>query len=167
MIDKKKDKRELEKILKKFNPEKKELIHILHKVQAEKGFISPEAISEISKYISISEGEVYGVLTFYNAFTLEPKGKHTITICMGTACHVRGAPAVLDEFSRLLDISPGQTTENKYFTLETVNCVGACALGPIVITDGDYHGHATARDAEKILHRMKEEKDKNGDNEES
>lgn len=167
MIDKKKNKIEVEKILKKFNPERKELIHILHKVQAEEGFISPEAISEISKYLSISEGEVYGVLTFYNAFTLEPKGKHTITICMGTACHVRGAPAVLDEFSRLLDISPGQTTEDKNFTLETVNCVGACALGPIVITDGDYHGHATARDAKKILHHLKEEKDKNKDNEKS
>jgi len=167
LIEKKKSKIEVEKILKKFNPEKKELIHILHNVQAEHGFISPEAISEISKHLNISEGEVYGVLTFYNAFTLEPKGKHTITICMGTACHVRGAPAVLDEFSRLLDISPGQTTEDKNFTLETVNCVGACALGPIVVTDGDYHGHATTRDAKKILHHLKEKKGKNKDNEKS
>jgi NADH-quinone oxidoreductase subunit E len=167
LIDKKKNKIEVEKILKEFNPEKKELIHILHRVQAEHGFISPEDISEISKYLNISEGEVYGVLTFYNAFTLEPKGKHTITICMGTACHVRGAPAVLDEFSRLLDISPGQTTEDKYFTLETVNCVGACALGPIVITDGEYHGHATSKDAGKIIDQMKEEKEKNRNNEES
>jgi len=157
----------MEKILKQFSPERKELIHILHKVQAENGFISPEAISEISQHLNMSEGEVYGVLTFYNAFTLEPKGKHTITICMGTACHVRGAPAVLDEFSRRLDIPPGQTTEDKYFTLETVNCVGACALGPIVITDGDYHGHATTNDVKKILDQVKDEKQKKKNNEES
>lgn len=156
----------MEKILKEFNPEKKELIHVLHRIQSEKGFISPEAISKISKYLKISEGEVYGVLTFYNAFSLEPKGKHTITICMGTACHVRGAPAILDEFSRLLDISSGQTTEDKYFTLETVNCVGACALGPIVITDGDYHGNTTVKDVGKILDEVKKGEKKKNNNEE-
>jgi len=150
----------MREILKKFCPEKKELIHILHSVQEESGYISPEAISEISKYLNISEGEVYGVLTFYNAFTLEPKGKHTITICMGTACHVRGAPSVLDEFSRRLKISPGQTTEDKNYTLETVNCVGACALGPIVITDGRYHGHVSTKDVEKIIKEVGQERGK-------
>jgi len=149
-------------LLKKFKPEKKELIHILHSVQEEQGYISSEAIYEISKYLNISEGEVYGVLTFYNAFTLEPRGKHTITICMGTACHVRGAPSVLDEFSRRLNIQPGQTTEDKYFTLETVNCVGACALGPIAITDGHYHGHVSIKDVKKIIDDVnKEEENKN------
>ncbi len=157
----------MENILKEFRPDKKELIHILHRVQSDQGFISPQAISVISKYLGISEGDVYGVLTFYNAFTLEPKGKHTITICMGTACHVRGAPAVLDEFSRRLNISPGQTTEDKYVTLETVNCVGACALGPIVIGDGHYHGHATTRDVKKIIDRMEEEEKKKRNNEKS
>ncbi len=147
-------------ILKKFRPEKKELIHILHGVQEAQGFISPKAISEISKYLNISEGEVYGVLTFYNAFTLEPKGKHTITICMGTACHVRGAASVLDEFSRRLNILPGQTTEDKYFTLETVNCVGACALGPIAITDGHYHGHVSTKDVKKIIDDVNKEEGK-------
>ncbi|MBD3413997.1 MAG: NAD(P)H-dependent oxidoreductase subunit E [Candidatus Aminicenantes bacterium] len=160
-MKRKKSQSEMENILKQFKPEKKELIHILHKVQSEQGFISPSAIFEISKYLRISEGEVYGVLTFYNAFTLEPKGKHTLTICMGTACHVRGAPAVLDEFSRQLDITAGQTTEDKYFTLETVNCVGACALGPIAITDGHYHGHVTTKEVKKIIDEVKEEKGKN------
>jgi NADH-quinone oxidoreductase subunit E len=159
-MNRKENQIEMEKLLKQFKPEKKELIHILHSVQSEHGFISPEAISAVSKYLSISEGEVYGVLTFYNAFTLEPKGKHTVTICMGTACHVRGAPSVLDEFSRLLDITPGQTTEDKYFTLETVNCVGACALGPIAITDGHYHGHVTTKDVNKIIEEVKEDKGK-------
>ncbi|MCD6516155.1 MAG: NAD(P)H-dependent oxidoreductase subunit E [Candidatus Aminicenantes bacterium] len=147
-------------ILKKFKPEKKELIHILHSVQEAQGYISPEAISEISKYLNTSEGEVYGVLTFYNAFTLEPKGKHTITVCMGTACHVRGAASVLDEFSRRLNILPGRTTEDKYFTLETVNCVGACALGPIAITDGHYHGHVSTRDVKKIIDDVSKEEGK-------
>ncbi len=146
-------------LLKKFKPEKKELIHILHSVQEEQGYVSSEAISEISKYLNISEGEVYGVLTFYKAFTLEPRGKHTITICMGTACHVRGAPSVLDEFSRRLNILPGQTTEDKYFTLETVNCVGACALGPIAITDGHYHGHVSTKDVKKIIYDVNKEEE--------
>jgi NADH:ubiquinone oxidoreductase subunit E len=149
----------MEKILKQFRPEKKELIHLLHKVQAEHGYISPEAITEIARFLGISEGEIYGVLTFYRAFTLKPKGEHTITICMGTACHVRGAPRILDEFSRRLGIASGETSEDGKFTLETVNCVGACALGPIVITDGEYHGEVKSKDLQGILKNVKIEKE--------
>lgn len=149
----------MEKILKQFRPERKELIHILHKVQAENGYISPEAISKIARYLRISEGEIYGVLTFYRAFTLTPKGEHTVTICMGTACHVRGAPRILDEFSRRLGIAAGETSEDGKYTLETVNCVGACALGPIVITDGEYHGEVKSKDLQGILEKVNQEKE--------
>jgi NADH:ubiquinone oxidoreductase subunit E len=149
----------MKEILKQFRPERKELIHILHKVQAENGYISPEAITEIARYLRVSEGEIFGVLTFYRAFTLTPKGEHIITVCMGTACHVRGAPRILDEFSRRLGIPAGETSENGKFTLETVNCVGACALGPIVITDGEYHGEVKSKDLQGILKQFNQEKE--------
>ncbi len=140
-----------------FHSDQKELIHNLHEIQKEHGYIPPESISKMSRQLKISESEIFGVLTFYKAFTLEPRGKHLITICMGTACHVRGAPRILDEFERRLGIGPGETTEDKSFTLETVNCVGACALGPIVISDGTYHGQMKTRDVEKIIEESKKE----------
>lgn len=140
--------------------DQKELIHMLHKVQRENGYIPPESISKVSQQLKISESEIFGVLTFYKAFTLEPRGKHLITICMGTACHVRGAPVILDEFRRRLGIEPGETTEDKSFTLETVNCVGACALGPIIISDGTYHGQMKTKDVKEIIEEFKKEKKK-------
>jgi NADH-quinone oxidoreductase subunit E len=148
----------MEKKLKKFRSAQKDLIHILHDIQEEYGYVSPEAISAISDFLKISESEIYGVLTFYKAFSLQPRGKHQITICMGTACHVRGAPSILDEFERRLGISSGETSEDKEFTLETVNCVGACALGPIAITDGEYQGQLKTKDVEKLIEKINSEK---------
>jgi len=151
---------EYKKVVGQFGNKQKELIHILHKVQNEFGYIPPKAIKAAAKHLQISESEIYGVLTFYKAFSLEPRGEHLITICMGTACHVRGAPRILDEFSRRLGINAGETTADKKFTLETVNCVGACALGPIAITDGEYHGQMKSSDVEKLIEEIKtEEKD--------
>lgn len=147
----------MEKLLNEFEPNRKDLIHILHRVQAEFGHIPPEAISAVARHLKITENQIYGVLTFYKAFSLKPRGKHLITICMGTACHVRGAPRILDEFKRELCIEPGETTEDDMFTLETVNCVGACALGPIVISDGDYHGQMKTKEVDKLIERIKKE----------
>jgi len=146
---------ELKKIVSQVEDKQKELIHILHNVQSKYGYIPPQAITAIAKYLKISEGEIYGVVTFYKAFSLEPRGKHLVTICMGTACHVRGAPSILDEFERQLNIKSGETTEDKKFTLETVNCVGACALGPIAIADEEYHGQLKTREVEKIIEEIK------------
>jgi len=144
----------MEKIVSEFDKDQRELIHILHKIQKNFGYIPAQNISQISRELKISESEIFGVLTFYKAFTLKPRGKHLITICMGTACHVRGAPIILDEFRRRLNIEPGETTEDNLFTLETVNCVGACALGPIVIADGDYHGQMRTREVDKIIKKL-------------
>ena len=146
---------ELKKIVSQVENKQKELIHILHNVQSEYGYIPPQAITVIAKYLKISEGEIYGVVTFYKAFSLEPRGKHLVTICMGTACHVRGAPTILDEFERQLNIKSGETTKDKKFTLETVNCVGACALGPIAIADEEYHGQLKTREVGKIIEEIK------------
>lgn len=138
-------------VLKEFNQEQKELIYLLHRRQAEFGYISPEAVAGIADRLNISESEVFGVLTFFKAFSLKPRGKHCVTICTGTACHVRGAPRIVDEFSRELNIQAGETTTDDLFTLETVNCVGACALGPIVIIDGAYHGQVKTTEVEKLI----------------
>ncbi|MCK4263995.1 MAG: NAD(P)H-dependent oxidoreductase subunit E [Candidatus Aminicenantes bacterium] len=143
--------------LSEFEANQKDLIHILHKIQAEYGYIPSQALSSISKHLKISESEIFGVLTFYKAFSLKPRGKHLVTICMGTACHVRGAPMILDELKRQLSIEPGETTEDDLFTLETVNCVGACALGPIVISDGNYHGQMKTREVNKLIKKIKKE----------
>ena len=148
---------ELKSFVGEFGDKQKELIHILHLVQAEVGYIPAIAIELIAKQLKISESEIFGVLTFYKAFSLEPRGKHLLTICMGTACHVRGAPMILDEFGRRLNVDPGGTTDDKLFTLETVNCVGACALGPIAIADGEYHGQLKTRDIEKLIKKIKSE----------
>lgn len=143
------------------NKDQRELIHMLHDTQEKFGYIPAHSISQISRELKISESEIFGVLTFYKAFALKPRGKHLITICLGTACHVRGAPMILDEFERKLGIEAGETTEDNLFTLETVNCVGACALGPIAITDGDYHGQMKTREVDEIIKKLKQEKSKN------
>lgn len=142
--------------LNKFDSKQQNLIHILHETQAQYGYIPPEKIAEIARHLNITRAEIFGVLTFYKAFSLNPRGKHLITICMGTACHVRGAPAVLDEFKRTLKIDAGETTADNRFTLETVNCVGACALGPIVIGDGIYHGQMRTKEIKRVLKTLSE-----------
>jgi NADH-quinone oxidoreductase subunit E len=151
----------MEKIMSEFYKDQRELIHMLHDAQKKFGYITAQSISEISRELKISESEIFGVLTFYKAFTLKPRGEHLITICMGTACHVRGAPMILDEFERKLGIKAGETSEDNLFTLETVNCVGACALGPIAIADGDYHGQMKTKEVDEIVKKLKQEKTKN------
>lgn len=150
---------EMDKELKKFEEKQEELIHILHEIQNKYGYIPPLAISTIARHLKMSEAEIYGVLTFYKAFSLEPKGKHRVTICMGTACHVRGAPMILDEFKRQMGIEPGETSEDKLYSLETVNCVGACALGPIAIIDGEYHGHMVPQEVKKLIEQTQKEEE--------
>ena len=147
----------MEKYLKGFATEQKELIHILHKTQEEYGYIPPEAITAISKHLNISESEIYGVLTFYKAFSLVPRGEHVVTVCMGTACHVRGGPQIVEELERKLDIEVGQTTQDNTFTLETVNCLGCCAIGPVVVVDGKYHSQITVKKIDSVLKDYKEQ----------
>ena len=141
----------VEDILKEAQPAQKDLIHILHRIQAEFGHIPPDSIGPIAKHLRISSNEVYGVLTFYKAFTLEPKGEHVVTVCLGTACHVRGGVKIVEEFERKLGIKAGQTTADRKFTLETVNCLGCCAIGPVVVVNGEYHSLVTQKMVDSIL----------------
>ncbi len=126
------------RILEKHTEDKGRLIAILEEIQAEYGYLTEESLRTVSNEIGRPLVEVYSVATFYRSFSLKPRGKHVIYACLGTACHVRGAPRVVEEFERQLGIKAGQTTEDKEFTLETVNCLGACALGPVVVIDGHY-----------------------------
>jgi NADH:ubiquinone oxidoreductase subunit E len=126
-------------IIRRYNNERSSLIAILQEVQAEWGYLPEKVLRTISKELDCSLVDVYGVATFYHSFRLAPKGKHNICICLGTACHIRGAAKVVEEFERQLGIKPGMTTDNKNFTLETVNCLGACALGPVVVIDDKYY----------------------------
>ncbi|MHB8093859.1 MAG: NADH-quinone oxidoreductase subunit NuoE family protein [Candidatus Aminicenantales bacterium] len=141
----------MDAILQRFAPNPKELIPILHDVQAEYGFIPHQAISRIARFLSISEAEVYSVLTFYRAFSLEPRGKFLITVCLGTACHVRGGANIAAELERRLGVRAGETTPDKIYSLETVNCLGCCAIGPVVVVNGRYFSRVTLKKVEEIL----------------
>lgn len=145
------DTKALKGILKKYPAIGESLLAILQDVQLEYQFIPEMCLKEISKELALPLNQVYAVATFYNAFSLKPKGKNVIQVCMGTACHVRGATDIVDELERLLNIKCGNTTPDGKFTLETVNCVGACALGPVKVINGDYHGHLTRDKIENIL----------------
>ncbi len=127
------------------------LIAALEEIQRRYRYLPPEALILVSEQMGVPLSQTYGVATFYNAFSLKPKGKHCLNVCMGTACHVRGSPQVLDRLESKLGIGAGATTRDRMFTLETVNCLGACALGPIVVTDGEYSGQMTPQKADRLL----------------
>jgi len=129
----------------------KELVHWLHRVQAEFGHIPEAEVSRIAERLGLTDSEVFGVLTFYRAFRLKPLGRHLITVCAGTSCHVREGHEVLRELERRLGVGPGQTTADARFTLETVNCLGCCAIGPTVVIDGRYHARVRVRDVAALL----------------
>jgi len=148
------------KILKKHTEKLGGLIAILEDIQASYGFLPEEALKSVAEQTGRSLADVYGVATFYKSFSLKPRGKHLVSVCLGTACHVRGAPVIADELMQELGIKSGETTADKEFTLETVNCLGACALGPIVVVDGHYFSNVKSADVKKILARVKEGLDK-------
>jgi len=137
--------------IRKRKNEKKALIAILQDIQAEYNYLPQEALRLVSRSLGVPLIDVVGVATFYRAFSLKPRGEHIVTVCMGTACHVRGGPRILEEFERRLGVKSGETTPDSKFTIETVACLGCCAIGPVVVIDGEYHGHASIRKVESIL----------------
>jgi len=148
-------------IIAKHEARKRALIAILQEIQAEYNYLPQDALKLVSHSLGIPLIDVVGVATFYRAFSLKPRGKHVATVCLGTACHVRGGPKILQEFERILNIQAGETTADGEFTLETVNCLGCCAIGPVVVVDGDYHAQTSIRKVASILKKYgkKEKKD--------
>ncbi len=127
------------------------LISILQDIQEEAGYLPPEVLKRVAEKMDIPLTQIYGVATFYRSLSLTPQGRHIVTFCMGTACHVRGSDRVLTEVGDMLGVEPGQTTADGEFTLKVANCLGACAIGPVMVLDGQYHGKISASKAKKLL----------------
>jgi NADH-quinone oxidoreductase subunit E len=138
-------------IIEKYAGDKTAVLAILQDVQAAYNYLPREAMKLIGEKMDLPMTQVASLATFFSAFSLTPRGKNIVTVCMGTACHVRGAPRVLAELERELEIKGGQTTPDGEFTIETVNCVGACALGPLVIVNGNYHGNINTADVVEMI----------------
>lgn len=153
------EKNKIQSIVKKHQGLKKNLIAILLDIQDAYHYLPAESLRCVSDALGMPLIEIIGVATFYRAFSLTPRGKHTCLVCMGTACHVRGGPKILDEFERQLDVKAGDTTKDRQFTLETVACLGCCAIGPVVVIDEAYHGHATIRKVGSILKKYQKGKE--------
>ncbi|MCJ7620321.1 MAG: NAD(P)H-dependent oxidoreductase subunit E [Anaerolineae bacterium] len=133
------------------------LMAVLEEIQARYRYLPEDALILVSERLGVPLSQTYSVATFYNAFSLEPKGRHVVNVCMGTACNVRGSRKVLERIRDKLGIQPGQTTEDGEFTLETVNCLGACALGPIVVVDGTYSGQMNGSKADALIREVMSE----------
>lgn len=149
------DKEKIQSYINKHDGKKDNLIAILQDIQGEHNYLPQDALRYVAKALKVPLSDVVGVATFYRAFSLTPRGKHTCTVCLGTACHVRGGPKILDEFERRLRVRPGETTKDGRFTLETVACLGCCAIGPVVVVDKDYHAHTSVRQVGPILGKYK------------
>ena len=142
-----------------FEKQRGNLIPILQMVQSKLAYLPPEALKMVAQHLEIPESEVYGVATFYNQFRFHPPGKHPIKVCLGTACHVRAGDIILENFERKLEISDGETTPDREFSIERVACVGCCALAPVAIIDETVHGHMAPSKVEGLLLRIQLQKE--------
>jgi len=141
----------IDAIVDSYGAARESMITVLQDANKAFNYLPEPVLHRIATRLGVPYAEVYGAASFYKAFSLEPRGAHIIQVCVGTACHVRGAQRILEELERRLDIPAGRTTKDALFTLETVNCLGACALGPIVAIDGDFHGSLTAAKVPRLL----------------
>lgn len=150
----------MEEIVKKHRGSRGSLIAVLQDIQSKYNYLPAEALKELAEETGRSLVDIYGVATFYKSFSLTPKGRHILSVCLGTACHVRGAPGISEEFERQLKVKAGQTSSDNEFTLETVNCLGACALGPVVVVDGHYFSHVNRSRVSEIIGKARDGLDK-------
>lgn len=150
----KKIKDEMQEIMNKYTVEKDNLIPILNEVQEKYGYIPKVAQLEISNYLKIPMAEIYGVVTFYSRFTLEPKGKYNISVCLGTACYVKGSQKILDRLKDRLKIEEGKTTEDGKFSIDTTRCVGACGIAPVFTVNDEVYGRATVKKLDEVLDKL-------------
>ena len=146
----------VEDILERNGAEKDSLIATLGEIQNEFGYLPEDALRLVSEKTGKALIDLFSIASFYNAFSLKPQGKHLVQVCLGTACHVRGGHRVLDEIKRRLNVDVDDTTDDQQFTLKTVNCLGACALGPIVVVDNQYHGNTRIQKVNSILNKYRD-----------
>lgn len=152
-----------EKIAGAFESRPEYLIPILQFIQEDAGYLPPEAMLAAARHLRIPESKVYGVASFYAQFSFELKGRHVITVCRGTACHVKGSAGIESELSKTLKVPSGGTTEDLLFTLETVACVGACALAPVVVVNGDVHAQQSLDSVKQMVDERRKESEAESD----
>jgi NADH-quinone oxidoreductase subunit E len=145
----------IKKIVQKYRGKKGALIPLLQDIQSVYGYVPRESVELISKELSVYPVEVYGVLTFYAQFYLAPRGRHTIKVCQGTACHVMGGKEILDYLSDKLGIVEGETTKDGVFSLERVACLGCCGMAPVIMIDDDFYGRCTIQELEELLDKYR------------
>ena len=150
---------QVDQIVTKYGADQRALISLLLDIQDQFFYLPQEALERVAEQVGVPPIQVYQVARFYKAFSLKPRGKHMLTVCVGTACHVRGGERLVDQLGRLLKVAPGETTEDKLFTLETVNCLGCCALGPVLVMDGTYYGKMSATKIDKVLNKYRNGKE--------
>jgi len=145
----------VQKIIAQYSDGPGSIIQILQDIQNEYNYLPREVLDYVAESLHVPVSKVFSVATFYTSFSLKPRGKYHITVCLGTACHVRGAEAILSEFERRLGIKASENTADMKFSLETVNCLGCCAIGPIVVCNGKYHGEFKLKDVARLIEGAK------------
>jgi tungsten-dependent benzoyl-CoA reductase-related protein bamG len=141
----------VDEIIDKYAGKEGGLIQLLLDIQSELNWIPKEAMDRISERLEVPVSQIYRIASFYKAMSLTPRGRHIINVCLGTACHVRGGPRIMDRAKQILGVDVGETTPDMRFTLERVNCLGCCALGPVMVVDGEYYGKVTPARVKEIL----------------
>ena len=143
--------KQVDKVLASYNNDKNALIQILLQIQKENRWLSEDVLKKVSKKLDVPINQIYHIVTFYKAFSLVPNGRHSLAVCLGTACHVRGAPRLLDKVSEVVGIKPGETSKDMKYSLSTVNCLGCCALGPVLQVDDEYYSDPSSTELKKIF----------------
>jgi NADH-quinone oxidoreductase subunit E len=146
----------IESIVDRYEKDRGMLIPMLQDLQAEIGYLPPDRLRELSKILDIPLMQIFSVSTFYSAFRLAPKGQHEITLCMGTVCFLKGADKISEAICNEYNVQPGETTEDRLFTYQPVNCVGACALAPVMVVDGNYVDHLTVESTLEFIESLRE-----------
>ena len=144
----------IQKLFEEYKPIKDNLIQMLNEIQEHYGYVPMEIQKELSEFLSIPMAEIYGVVTFYSRFSLKPKGKYNISVCMGTACYVKGSQKIMDRLLDRLKIKPGETTKDGLFSIEETRCVGACGLAPVFTVNGEVYGKATVQKLDQVLDEL-------------
>jgi NADP-reducing hydrogenase subunit HndA len=144
----------IEKLFSEYKPIKDNLIQMLNEIQEHYGYVPMDVQKELSEFLSIPMAEIYGVVTFYSRFSLKPKGKYNISVCLGTACFVKGSQKIMDRLLERLQIKPGETTKDGMFSIEETRCVGTCGLAPVFTVNGEVYGKATVQKLDQVLDEL-------------
>ncbi len=143
--------KEVDEIIAKYRGDKSALIQVLIEVQRRKRWLSKETLKQVSDRLGVALTQIYHIATFYKVFSLTPRGRHSVTVCLGTACQVRGAPRLMDNITQTLKINAGQTSADEQFSLDTARCLGCCAIGPVMVVDGEYYSKPSRKEVEQVI----------------